>query len=119
KEGGLALFRAYRGLPKNKPLIKYLSETGIKQILQKTENFYLQDNAKQMPEADAPLYFTIDEKHNNVELTEKGIDFITGEGEDSNLFILPDIGTELANIENNTSLSENERLERKEKLLKD
>lgn len=119
KEGGLALFRAYRGLPKNKPTIKFLSETGIRTILQKTENFYLQDNARQMPEADAPLYFTIDEKHNNIELTEKGIDLITGQGEDPHFFILPDIGTELANIENNKSLTDEERVHSKDKLLND
>ena len=77
KDGGLPLFRVYRGLPKHKPLIKFLSETGIRQILQKTENFYLQDNQKMMPEADEPLFFTIDEKHNSIELTEKGIDLIT------------------------------------------
>jgi preprotein translocase subunit SecA len=119
EEGGLALFRAYRGLPKYKPLIKYLSETGIRTVLQKTESIFLQENAKRMPEADAPLYFTIDEKHNNIELTEFGIDYITNDGEDSNLFILPDIGTELAAIEANTSLSDVDRLERKEKLLSD
>jgi preprotein translocase subunit SecA len=119
KEGGLALFRAYRGLPKNKPTIKYLSETGMRTILQKTENFYLQDNSRQMPEADAPLYFTIDEKHNNIELTEKGIDLITGQGEDPHFFILPDIGTELANIENNKSLSDEERVHSKDRLLND
>jgi len=119
KEGGLALFRAYRGLPKNKPLIKFLSETGIRTILQKTENFYLQDSARQMPEADAPLYFTIDEKHNNIELTEQGVDMITGQGEDPHFFILPDIGTELANIENNKTLSDEERLHSKDQLLND
>jgi preprotein translocase subunit SecA len=119
KEGGLALFRAYRGLPKNKPTIKFLSETGMRTILQKTENFYLQDNARQMPEADAPLYFTIDEKHNNIELTEKGIDLITGQGEDPHFFIMPDIGTELANIENNKSLTDEERVHSKDKLLND
>jgi preprotein translocase subunit SecA len=118
-EGGLALFRAYRGLPKYKPLIKFLSETGNKTILQKTENNFLQDNAKRMPEADAPLLFTIDEKHNNIELTEKGLDFITDEGEQQNLFILPDIGTELAILENNTTLSDIQRLEKKEAILKD
>ncbi len=80
KEGGLPLFRAYRAMPKYKPLIKLLSETGNKAVLQKTENFYLQDNKKEMPNADAPLYFVIDEKDNSVELTEKGIDLITGEG---------------------------------------
>ncbi|WP_026461676.1 preprotein translocase subunit SecA [Adhaeribacter aquaticus] len=119
KEGGLSLFRAYRGLPKNKPLIKFLSETGMRSVLQKTENFYLQDNARQMPEADAPLYFTIDEKSNNIELTEKGIDMITGQGEDPHFFILPDIGTELANIENNQTLSHDEKLHSKDKLMND
>ena len=119
KEGGLALFRAYRGLPKNKPLIKFLGETGIRAALQKTENFFLQDNARQMPEADAPLYFTIDEKNNNIELTEKGIDMITGQGEDPNFYILPDIGTELANIENDKTATDEERLHRKEKLMND
>jgi preprotein translocase subunit SecA len=119
KEGGLALFRAFRGLPKNKPLIKYLSETGMRTILQKIENFYLQDNARQMPEADAPLYFTIDEKNNNIELTEKGVDMITGQGEDPHFFILPDIGSELANIENNKDLSHDDKLRSKEKLLND
>ncbi|MFC6998310.1 preprotein translocase subunit SecA [Rufibacter roseus] len=119
KEGGLSLFRAYRGLPKNKPLIKFLSETGVRQILLKTEAFYLQDHSRQMPEADKPLYFTIDEKHNQIELTEKGIDLITGQGEDPNLFILPDIGTEIANIENNNGLSEEEKLHQKERLIQD
>ncbi|HEY9117484.1 MAG TPA: DEAD/DEAH box helicase, partial [Roseivirga sp.] len=79
QDGGLALFRAFRGLPKYKPLIKFLSETGIKAILQKTENFYLQDNQKNMPLADEPLYFTIDEKSNAVNLTENGTELITGE----------------------------------------
>ena len=119
KEGGLALFRVYRGLPKYKPLIKYLSETGIRQVLQKTENFYLQDNQKMMPEADEPLYFTIDEKNNNIELTERGIDLITGEGEDPKFFIMPDIGEEVATLENNHSLSETDRLHKKEDLIRD
>ncbi|MGV3539924.1 MAG: preprotein translocase subunit SecA, partial [Rufibacter sp.] len=119
KEGGLALFRAYRGLPKNKPLIKFLSETGVRQILLKTEAFYLQDHSRQMPEADKPLYFTIDEKHNQIELTENGIDLITGQGEDPQLFILPDIGTEIANIENNASLSADDKLHQKERLIQE
>ncbi len=119
KEGGLALFRVYRGLPKYKPLIKYLSEPGIKQILQKTENYYLQDNQKMMPEADEPLYFTIDEKHNSIELTEKGIDLITGEGEDPKFFILPDIGEEIAKLEKDDSLDEKERLKRKDEIVQD
>ncbi len=119
KEGGLPLFRAFRGLPKNKPLIKFLSETGIRAILQKTENYYLQENGKLMPEADAPLLFTIDEKNNSVDLTELGVDFITGEGEDQNLFILPDIAVGLSAIEKDKSYSEEERLMKKEVLLKD
>lgn len=119
KEGGLALFRAYRGLPKHKPLIKYLSETGIRQKLQKTENFYLQDNQKMMPEADEPLYFTIDEKHNSIELTEKGIDLITGEGEDANFFILPDIGTAIAQLEKEEGLNDDEKVEKKDELIRD
>ncbi|WP_347159617.1 preprotein translocase subunit SecA [Pontibacter chitinilyticus] len=119
KEGGVSLFRAYRGLPKSKPLIKYLSEQGNRAILQKTENFYLQDNSRQMPEADEPLYFTIDEKHNQIELTEKGIDLITGQGEDPHFFIMPDIGTEIANIENNKSMSHEEQVHAKEQLIAD
>ncbi|MCV9387914.1 preprotein translocase subunit SecA [Reichenbachiella ulvae] len=118
-EGGLALFRAFRGLPKYKPLIKYLSETGIRQILQKTENIYLADNQKLMPEADEPLYFTIDEKTNGIELTDKGIDLITGSGEDPDFFILPDIGTEIARLENDSSLSESDMLHQKESLVRD
>jgi preprotein translocase subunit SecA len=119
KDGGLALFRAFRGLPKNKPLIKYLSETGIKSILQKTENFYLQDNKRNMPEADKPLFFIIDEKDNSVELTEKGIDLITGEGEDPKFFILPEIGTELNKIEKDSTFNEVERFQKKEELIRD
>ncbi len=119
KEGGLALFRAYRGLPKDKPLIKYLSESGIKQILQKTENFYMQDNSKMMPEADEPLYFTIDEKHNSIDLTEKGIDLITGEGEDPQFFILPDIGDEVSKLEKDESLSADEQVKKKDEVIQD
>lgn len=119
QEGGSPLFRVFRGLPKYKPLIKFLSEGGIKQILQKTENYYLQDNQKLMPEADEPLYFTIDEKHNSIELTDKGVDLITREGEDSNFFILPDIGMEIAKLENNTELEEGEMLKQKETLIRD
>lgn len=118
-EAGLPLFRAYRGLPKNKPLIKFLSETGIRAVLQKTENFYLQDNQKNMPEADDPLYFTIDEKHNSIDLTEKGIDLITGSGEDPSFFILPDIGDEVAKLENNTELAESDKLQKKEEVIQD
>jgi len=100
-------------------LIKFLSETGHKSILQKTENFYLQDNKRNMPEADKPLYFIIDEKDNSVDLTEKGIDLITGEGEDAKFFILPEIGTELTKIEKDPALTEVERFQKKEELIRD
>ncbi|WP_462247589.1 preprotein translocase subunit SecA [Ekhidna sp.] len=118
-EAGLSLFRAFRGLPKSKPLIKFMSETGIKQILQKTENIYLADNQKRMPEADEPLYFTIDEKINSIDLTEKGIDLITGEGEDANFFILPDIGDEIAKLEKDEAISESDKLQKKESIIRD
>jgi preprotein translocase subunit SecA len=119
KEGGLNLFRAFRAMPKHKPLIKFLSETGMKAILQKTENFYLADNKRNMPEADKPLYFIIDEKDNSVDLTEKGIDLITGEGEDPKFFILPEIGTELNKIEKDSALDDAARFQRKEEVIRD
>ncbi len=119
KEAAIALFRAYRALPKNKALIKFLSEPGIRNILQQTENYYLADNSRYMPEADKPLFFTIDEKHNQIELTEQGLDLITGQGEDPNLFIMPDIGSAIATIENDKNLTPEERLEAKEKLMED
>ncbi|MCE7063032.1 preprotein translocase subunit SecA [Dyadobacter sp. CY343] len=119
KEGGLALFRAHRGMPKYKPLIKYLSESGIKAIMQESESIHLAENQKLMPVADAPLYFTIDERHNSIELTEKGIDFLTGESEETNFFILPDIAVDLDAIEKDTSLSEQERIIKKESLIRD
>ncbi|SHM31504.1 preprotein translocase subunit SecA [Cyclobacterium lianum] len=119
KEGGLALFRAFRGLPKYKPLIKYLSEPGIRVILQKTENYYLQDNKRNMPEADEPLLFTIDEKSNSVDLTDNGIETITKKNENTSFFILPDIGSEIADLEKDESIDEKEKLIRKEELIKD
>ena len=119
RDGGLALFRAYRGMPKFKPLIKFLSESGNKNLLQKTENYHLQDNKKEMPKADAPLFFIIDEKDNSVELTEKGIDLITGEGEDPKFFILPEIGMELNKIEKDAGLDGPTRFEKKETLIRD
>ncbi len=119
QEGGMALFRAYRGLPKYKPLIKYLSEVGIKQILRKTENYYLQDNSRMMPEADEPLLFTIDERHNSIELTERGLEYITQKEEDPYFFVLPDIGLKIADIENNTTLDAQEKLAKKDTLIKD
>jgi preprotein translocase subunit SecA len=119
KEAGLPLFRAYRGMPKYKPLIKYLSEPGIKVILQKTENYYLQDNKRMMPEADQPLLFTIDEKTNTVELTDNGIEVITQKNENPNFFILPDIGTVVAELEKDTTIDDTEKLIRKEEIIKD
>jgi len=119
QDGGLSLFRAYRGLPKYKPLIKFLSETGMKMVLQKTENFYLQDNQKNMPKADEPLYFTIDEKSNAVNLTEKGTELITGEGEDPNFFILTDIGDVVAQLEKDESTSDEDKLKKKDEAIKD
>ncbi|GAB3508822.1 preprotein translocase subunit SecA [Emticicia fontis] len=118
KEGGLALFRAFRGLPKNKPLIKYLSEQGMRQILHETEATYLAENQKLMPEADAPLYFTIDEKNNSIELTDKGLDFITGEGEDHNFFLMPDLGVDLAAVEK-SDLPEQEKILKKDEIIRD
>jgi preprotein translocase subunit SecA len=116
KDGGLALMRAYRGLPKSGALIKFLSEPGVKVRLQKSENYYLSDQQKQMPTVDAELYFNIDEKQNQVDLTDKGIQMITGEGEDPEFFILPDIGVKLAEIEKD-DLGNEEKLQRKEALL--
>ena len=119
KEGGMALFRVYRGLPKHKPLIKCLSEVGRKQILRRTENYYLQDNSRMMPEADEPLLFTIDERHNSIELTERGLTYITQKEEDPHFFVLPDVGLEIAHIENTTTLDEQEKLAQKEALIRD
>ena len=119
EKGGLALFRAYRGLPKSKPLIKYLSETGIRAIMQKVESTHLAENQKLMPQADAPLYFTIEEKNNQVELTDKGLDFITGEGEDPKFFILPDLSIDLNAIEKDNSLNDHEKLVHKENVIRD
>jgi len=116
--GGLALLRAHRGLPKNKALIKFLSEGSNRQILQKTENYYLQEQSKNMPKVDAELYFVIDEKNNQVELTEKGIELITASGEDPNFFIMPDVGTDVAEIER-SGLSPEEKLAKKEELMRD
>jgi preprotein translocase subunit SecA len=118
KEGGLALLRAHRGLPKNKALIKYLSEEGNKALLQKTENFYMADQGKEMHKVDEELFFVIDEKNNTVELTEKGYDLITAQGEDSKFFILPDVGTEIAEIERSLA-SDEEKSKRKDDLLRD
>ncbi|MBL4652450.1 MAG: hypothetical protein JKY53_06230 [Flavobacteriales bacterium] len=99
EDGGLALLRAFRGLPRNKALIKFLSEPGIRATLQKTENHYMQDNSKEMPKVDAELFFTIEEKTNGFELQDKGVELITDSSEDDNFFIMPDIGAEIAVLE--------------------
>ena len=117
-EGGLALLRAHRGLPKNKALIKFLSEGSNKQILLKTENSYMADQSKNMPKVDSELYFYIDEKNNQVELTEKGIELITKSGEDEHFFVLPDVGTEIAEIEK-SALSSEDKILKKDELMRD
>ncbi|MFT5752571.1 MAG: preprotein translocase subunit SecA, partial [Dokdonia sp.] len=94
KEGGVQLLRVFRGLPKNKALIKYLSEEGIRLLLQKTENFYMQDNNREMPKIDVELYFTIDEKNNQIELSDRGIEYLSGK-DDPNFFVMPEIGLEI------------------------
>ncbi len=116
KDGGLALMRAHRGLPKNGALIKYLSEPGNRVKLQKSENYYLADQQKHMPKVDEELYFSIDEKNNQVELTESGLNLITRSGEDQEFFVLPDISTKIAAIEK-TDLSAEEKLQRKDNLM--
>ncbi len=117
KEGGFLLLRAYRGIPKNKALIKYLSEEGIKQLLQKTENFYMQDNNREMPKVDAELYYVIDEKNNQVELSDKGVEFLSGK-DDPDFFVMPEMGTEIAKIEA-MGLSSEEEASLKEDLFRD
>ncbi len=117
KDGGMKLLRVYRGIPKNKALIKFLSEEGIKQLLQKTENAYMQDNNREMPKIDAELYYVIDEKNNQVELTDKGVEFLSGK-EDPNFFVMPEIGIEIAKIEAQ-NLSKEKEAEAKEDLFRD
>jgi len=117
KEGGLQLLRVFRGLPKNKALIKFLSEEGVKLLLQKTENFYMQDNNREMHKADAELYFTIEEKSNQIDLTDKGIDFLSGE-DNKDFFVMPEIGVEIAQIEKQ-GLPKEEEAEKKEELYRD
>lgn len=118
KKGGELLFRAFRGLPKNTALIKFLSEPGMRALMQKTENFFLQEQAKNMHIIDDELYFVIDEKHNSIDVREKGIDLMTEGYQDPDFYILPDIGSELAELER-SDLSETERLEKKNEILQD
>jgi preprotein translocase subunit SecA len=117
EEGGIALLRAFRGLPKNKALIKFLSEPGIKAHLQKTENFYMQEQGKQMKKIDKELFFVIDEKNNTIELTNKGIDLISGD-DDRDFFIMPDIGSEIAKLQKE-NLEKEEFLNKKDSLVRE
>ena len=114
EEGELALFRSFKGLPKSKALIKFLSEPGIKVRMQKTEEFYLQENEKNMHIATDELYFVIDEKNKSIELTDKGIDALTGSTDDPHFFVLPDVGSEMAELEHETSLTPEQRQQRKD-----
>jgi len=116
--GGLSLLRAHRGLPRNKALIKFLSEEGMKALQLKVEAVYMQEQSKRMPEVDEELFFTIDEKNNQVELTEKGINYITSDGEDPEFFIMPDVGASMADLEN-TEMSEEEKVKAKDKLFQE
>ena len=117
EKGSLNLLRAFRGIPKNKALIKYLSEEGVKQLLQKTENFYMQDNNREMPKVDKELYYVIDEKNNQIELTDKGIEFLSGK-DDPDFFIMPEIGIEISKIENK-GLSKEDEAKEKDELYRD
>ena len=116
KEGTLLLFRAYKGLPKYKPLIKYLSQEGVKQAMLKVEAFYMQDNSREMHVVTDPLYFIIEEQNNTVEITDKGIDVLTRGTDDPKFFVLPDIASELSAV-TNEPLSEDEKLQKKDELL--
>ncbi len=118
KEGGFQLLRVYRGLPKNKALIKFLSQEGIKIILQKTENYYMQDNNKLMPEVDAELWFTVEEKNNQIDLTDKGIAHLSTITKNDTFFVLPDISVKVGEIENNETTPE-EKASQKEELYRD
>ena len=117
EEGELALFRSFKGMPKSKALIKYLSEPGVKVRMQKTEEFYLQENEKNMHIATDELYFVIDEKNKSIELTDKGIDALTGTTDDPNFFVLPDVGSEMAELENAAGMTPEEKQQKKDDIL--
>ncbi|WP_299184511.1 preprotein translocase subunit SecA [uncultured Aquimarina sp.] len=117
KDGGFKLLQVYRGIPKNKALIKFLSEEGVKMLLQKTENFYMQDNNREMHKIDADLYYVIEEKNNQIDLTDKGVDYLSGK-DDPDFFVLPQIGMEIAKIEN-LGLPKEEEAEKKEDLFRE
>ncbi len=117
EEGFLSLFRSYKALPKNKALIKYLSEEGIKTGLQKTEETYMENNNRLMPKAVAPLYFVVDEKLNSADLTDKGTEWLSNQVHDKNLFVLPDITAQLSELEADINLSDQDRLDKKDDML--
>ena len=117
EEGFLSLYRSYKALPKNKPLIKYLSEEGIKAGMLKTEEYYMENNNRRMPEAVKPLYFVVDEKLNSCDLTDKGTAWLAQEVKQEDLFVLPDITSQLSALENEKTLSEEDRLAKKDEML--
>ena len=119
KDGGVLLFRAFKGYPKYKPLIKFLSEPGMKQLLQKVENYYIQDNEREMPFITDELYFVINEKQHSVDMTDKGRDLITGNLSDSNFFVLPDVGAAVAEVQKDSTLSAEEKQVKKDDILAD
>ncbi len=118
EKGGIALLKAWKGLPKNNALIKFLSQEGVKVLLQNTEAIYMAENNKRMPEITDELFFVIEEKQNSVDLTEKGIDLITGNSDDPQFFVLPDVGSEIAEIEH-ADIPEEEKLARRDKIMSD
>ena len=119
EEGALLLLRAHKGLPKNNALIKFLSEEGIKAQMIKSENFYMQENNKNMHIVTDPLYFIIEEQHNSIELTDKGIDLLSSDLDDPNFFVLPDMGSVIATLEQDKSLDADDRLQKKDELMQD
>lgn len=118
-EGGMLLLRAYKGLPKYQPLIKFLSEQGMKQLMQKAENYYMQDNEREMHIVTDELYFVISEQQHSVDMTDKGHDLLANSVSDSNFFVLPDVGSQIAEIQKNTELSAEEKQEKKDALMED
>ena len=116
-EGFLSLYRSFKSLPKNKPLIKYLSEEGIKAGMLKTEEVYMENNNRKMPEAVAPLYFVVDEKQNSCDLTDKGTEWLAKQVNDTDLFVLPDIATQLSALEADKTMSSEQKIDRKDELL--
>ena len=119
KDGGLLLYRCHKGLPKYQPLIKFLSEPGMKALMQKTEAYYMQDNEREMPTVTDPLYFVINEILNSVDMTDKGHDALAGSVSDPNFFVLPDMGSAIADITHDTTLSPAEKAEKKDALMED